>query len=69
LLSLYQQVKGGGKMLSAEELQQQLSISRSTLYRLRKEGLPHTKVGYRTIRYDLVQVLEWLEKKGIRKND
>lgn len=51
-------------MLTAEELQQALKISRSTLYRLRKEGLPNIQTGYRTIRYDLVEVLNWLEKNG-----
>jgi excisionase family DNA binding protein len=54
-------------MLTAEELQQQLNISRSTLYRLRKEGLPHIQVGYRTIRYDLVEVMSWLEEHGFKK--
>lgn len=53
-------------MLSAEELQQELNISRSTLYRLRKEGLPHVQVGYRTLRYDLVEVLKWLEQNGYK---
>jgi excisionase family DNA binding protein len=53
-------------MLTAEELQQQLKISRSTLYRLRQEGLPHIQTGYRTIRYDLVEVLNWLEKNGYK---
>jgi excisionase family DNA binding protein len=51
-------------MLTAEELQQQLNISRSTLYRLRKEGLPHVQMGYRTLRYDLVEVLNWLKETG-----
>lgn len=54
-------------MLTAEELQQELNISRSTLYRLRKQGLPHVQVGYRTIRYDLVEVMNWLEKHGFEK--
>jgi excisionase family DNA binding protein len=49
-------------MLTAEEMEQQLNISRTTLYRLRKQGLPHIKVGHKTIRYDLVAVLKWLEE-------
>ncbi|MED4456178.1 helix-turn-helix transcriptional regulator [Metabacillus fastidiosus] len=53
-------------MLTAEELQQQLNISRSTLYRLRKQGLPHTQIGYRTIRYDLIEVLEWLKDNNLK---
>jgi predicted DNA-binding transcriptional regulator AlpA len=51
-------------VLTAEELQQALKISRTTLYRLRKAGLPHRKISYRVIRYDLVEVLEWLEQNG-----
>jgi predicted DNA-binding transcriptional regulator AlpA len=51
-------------VLTAKELEQMLSISRTTLYRLRKEGLPHKKLGHSTIRYDLVEVLDWLEKRG-----
>jgi excisionase family DNA binding protein len=47
--------------LTAKELQEQLNISRSTLYRLREKGLPNKKIGYRTIRYDLKEVMEWLE--------
>jgi excisionase family DNA binding protein len=53
--------------LTAKELQEKLNISRSTLYRLREKGLPNKKIGYRTIRYDLEEVLEWLDeqkKKG-----
>jgi excisionase family DNA binding protein len=56
--------RGGGDMLTPKELMEQLKISDSTLYRLRKEGLPYKKVGYRTIRYDLVEVMEWLEKNN-----
>ncbi|WP_429746053.1 helix-turn-helix transcriptional regulator [Bacillus salipaludis] len=51
-------------MLTAKELEQQLNICRQTLWRFRKQGLPHHKVSYRVIRYDLVEVLEWLEENS-----
>ncbi|OIK13262.1 hypothetical protein BIV60_14320 [Bacillus sp. MUM 116] len=51
-------------MLTAKELEQQLNICRQTLWRLRKEGLPHHKVSYRVIRYDQVEVLEWLDENS-----
>jgi excisionase family DNA binding protein len=51
-------------LLTAEELQKHLNISRTTLWRLRKEGLPHTKIGHKTIRYDLEEVEKWLEEQN-----
>lgn len=49
--------------LTSEELQKYLNISRTTLWRLRKEGLPHKKLGHKTIRYDLEEVEKWLEER------
>lgn len=51
-------------LLTAEELQKHLNISRTTLWRLRKEGLPHKKIGHKTIRYDLEEVEKWLEEQN-----
>lgn len=50
--------------LTAKELQEELNISRTTLWRLRKEGLPHQKIGHKTIRYDLEEVAKWLNKRN-----
>lgn len=41
----------------------ELKVSKSTLYRWRKEGMPHKKLGHKTVRYDLEQVMEWLKEK------
>jgi len=49
--------------LTAKELQKELNVSRSTLYRMRKQGMPSKKLGYKTIRYDLDEVIEWLDKR------
>ena len=39
-----------------------LRLSRSTIYKLRKAGLPHLQIGG-AIRYELGPVQEWLRKK------
>lgn len=51
------------KLLSTEELAKYLNISTKTLYMLRKEGLPFIKVSDKTYRYNLEDVLAWLEER------
>lgn len=51
------------ELITAKQLQEKLNVSRSTVYRWRKEGMPHKKIGHKTIRYDLDKVMEWLEDK------
>lgn len=50
-----------GKMITSKELQEIYSLSRSTIDRWRKEGLPVVKVG-RSVRFDLDNVQEWIAK-------
>ncbi|MBR2431094.1 helix-turn-helix domain-containing protein [bacterium] len=50
-----------GKLITSQELQTVYSISRSTVDRWRKEGLPFTKVG-RGVRFDEDSVHEWIKK-------
>ena len=52
------------KYSTAGEVMERLNISRSTLYRWRKEGLPHERLGHKTIRYDMDKVMEWLRERG-----
>lgn len=47
------------KLLTQEEVMERLQISRVTLYRLRKAGLPAVRVGG-AIRFDLTAVKTWL---------
>lgn len=47
------------KILTTVELIQELKISRSHLWRLRKAGLPHLKVGG-AVRFELPLVEQWL---------
>jgi len=55
--------------LTAGELMEKLNISRSTLYRWRKDGMPHEKLGHKTIRYDFDEVKEWLRQRGQGSED
>lgn len=47
--------------MTAQELQEELKVSTTTLWRWRKEGMPYKQYGHRTIRYDLNEVKKWLE--------
>lgn len=47
-------------MLTEKELLDELKISRTTLWRLKKKGLPSIKVGF-TYRYDRSAILDWIK--------
>lgn len=49
------------KFITIKELQQMYSISRATIDRWRKEGMPFTKVG-RGVRFEEEAVRKWIEK-------
>lgn len=51
------------KLLTDKELQEKLSLSRSTLLRLRNQGLPYKKIN-RSIRYDEKEVRQWLKARS-----
>ncbi len=53
--------QGREQFVGTQELMDTLSISRSTVNRLVKRGMPHIWVGS-VRRYPLNQVLEWLKK-------
>ncbi len=53
--------QGREQFVGTQELMDTLSISRSTVNRLVKRGMPHIWVGS-VRRYPLGQVLEWLKK-------
>ncbi len=52
-----------GQWLTEPELGQRLGYSKTTVWRLRKRGLPHTG-SYRLRRYNLTVVLDWLSKNA-----
>lgn len=49
-------------LLTTEEVMNYLRISRSTLFRYLKEGMPYIQISKRKNLYDLDKVNEWLEK-------
>jgi len=49
------------KLLTLHQLCDKLQLSRSTIDRWRKEGLPYTKLG-RSLRFDEKEVAEWIKQ-------
>lgn len=57
-------------MLTSSQLSKVLNISEFKLKRLRKEGLPHRKLGHKMIRFVLSEVEEWLLNRcGVGETD
>ena len=50
-----------GKLITSKELQEIYSLSRATIDRWRKEGMPSMKVG-RGVRFDEEAVREWISE-------
>lgn len=50
------------RLLTAKELEKELQVTRQTLYRYRKAGMPCIEMGPRFIRFELDKVLEWLKE-------
>lgn len=61
-LQLLPSLPAASERLTGPQVQDALSISRTTLYRLRKQGLPAVKVGGHP-RYRLSDVEDWLERR------
>lgn len=51
-------------LLTREELEQKLSLSRAGLSRLVKAGMPVLKITRRTFRYDWEKVEQWLNEQN-----
>ncbi len=49
-------------LVDVKQIGNRLGVSRGTVFRLMKEGLPHKKLTPRTLRFDEDEVLEWVEK-------
>ena len=49
--------------LTTEQLMEQLSVTRPCLLQWRNEGMPYVPLGGRAVRYNLDNVLEWLEAR------
>jgi len=50
-------------MYTENELCEVLKICKVTLWQYRKQGLPCIRLGSRIIRYDMQEVLNWINKQ------
>lgn len=50
--------------LSTKELAELLSVHVNTIYNWSKEGMPRIKIGHSTIRYNVDDIMEWMEKRN-----
>ncbi|MCY6957891.1 helix-turn-helix transcriptional regulator [Clostridium brassicae] len=49
------------RFLTAKEVAEMLGVAQSTVYNLKKEGLPYFKIGG-SIKFDKEEVLQWIDK-------
>ncbi|HWO77774.1 MAG TPA: helix-turn-helix domain-containing protein [Bacillus sp. (in: firmicutes)] len=54
-------------LINQKQLEEALQISRSTIYRLRKEGMPFYTIGDQ-VRFDLEEVKTWMKKDKVPPN-
>jgi len=52
------------RLLTEAQLGEELGVTRVTLQRWRKSGLPYVALGSRMVRYNLFDVMEWLEGRN-----
>jgi excisionase family DNA binding protein len=50
------------ELITEKQLIDLLKLSRATISRLRKNGMPYKKIG-KSVRYDYDEVRQWLEKQ------
>lgn len=49
--------------LTTDDLSEKMKVSRQTVWKWRKLGMPHIKIG-RSVRFEENAVKEWLEKQN-----
>jgi phage terminase Nu1 subunit (DNA packaging protein) len=50
-------------LLTTKEIADIFKVTVQTVWRWRVAGLPHIKINSQTIRYNLDDVIEWMEEK------
>lgn len=55
-------------LLNSKQLRKRLNVSYQTIINWRKDGMPCIKIGYNMIRFNLSEVMQWLEtrNKGLK---
>ncbi len=57
------------KFLTVEDVAEMLQVTRTTIYNLKKQGLPFIKLG-KNIRFDQDEVVDWVRSnRQVQKND
>ena len=51
------------KFLTIEQVAEMLQVTRTTIYNLKKQGLPFFKLG-KNIRFDREEVIDWVKANG-----
>lgn len=55
------------KFLTIDDVSEMLQVTRSTVYNLKKKGLPYIKLG-KNIRFDQDEVINWVKENGQESN-
>ena len=57
------------KFLTVEDVAEMLQVTRTTIYNLKKQGLPFIKLG-KNIRFDEEDVIDWVRSnRQVEKNE
>ena len=60
---------GDMKFLTVEDVAEMLQVTRTTIYNLKKQGLPFIKLG-KNIRFDEEDVIDWVRSNSqVEKNE
>lgn len=60
---------GDTKFLTVEDVAEMLQVTRTTIYNLKKQGLPFIKLG-KNIRFDEEDVVDWVRSnRQVEKNE
>lgn len=52
-------------LLTSDQICNALHIERTTLWKLKNNGMPYIRVGKKLIRYDLDEVIAWLKERSV----
>jgi predicted DNA-binding transcriptional regulator AlpA len=50
-------------LIDIKQLMIRLGVSRSTVFKLMRDGMPNKKLTPRTLRFDLDAVMSWIENR------
>lgn len=56
------------KFLTVEDVAEMLQVTRTTIYNLKKKGLPFIKLG-KNIRFDQDEVVEWVRSNSMTESN